>query len=256
MNHRILALLLLFVAGISCAGCASPWEKNFEPNPDLSGPKLPPTTSVESRTIPFERYQHYVEDERRRRIQSSTAPQDLSAEDRLADKNRLLETLQLKERGDEIEVLGWSEFNTDEKLSPNDPKLRKFAEKIGADIVVIASTYAGQVTRVEDRPVTTYSHGFTTFAHAHGRRGAVGGTYSDQTTSRVPVQVTEDQFFYEAIFLRSARQPPRGVGAERSRMSCRYCGKNHCSTSTTLSSVPAIALSKPAPPSTMSTPPP
>jgi hypothetical protein len=216
MNHRILAVLLLIVASISCAGCASPWEKNFEPNPELAGQKLPATTSVEIRTIPFERYQRYVEEERKRRIQSSTAPQDLSAEAHLADKNRLLEALQLKERGDEVAVLGWSEFNTDEKLSLSDPKLRDFAQKIGADIVVIASTYAGQVTRVEDRPVTTYSHGFTTFTHARGRRGTFGGTYSDQTTTWVPVQVTEDQFFYETIFLRSAREAQRGDGAERS----------------------------------------
>jgi hypothetical protein len=112
----------------------------------------------------------------------------------------------VKDRGEDVTVLGWSEFTTDEKLSPNDPKLRKFAQNIGGDLVVVASTYAGQVTRVEDRPVTTYSHGFTTFTRPRGRRGAFGTTYSDQSTTWVPVTVTEDQFFYEAVFLRRARQ--------------------------------------------------
>jgi hypothetical protein len=197
----------LMILGLIVGGCASPWEANFDPNSDAVSAKFPASSSVEVRTIPFERYERYVQAERQRRITSTTAPQDLSEQERLAEKGRLLETLQLKDRADEIDVLGWSEFTYDEPLKPNDPKLVDFAKKIGADYVVIASTYTGQVTRTEDRAITTYSQGFTTFRRGRGagRRGAFPSSYSDQTTTWVPVQVTRDQYFYEAVYLRKRR---------------------------------------------------
>jgi len=197
--------LALFTLTVSFAvGCASPWEHNFDRNEDLARSKLPATTSVEIRTIPFERYQRYVETERNRRIESTTAPRDFSPQEKLAEKQRLLETLQIKDPPDQIDVLGWSEFTSDERLNPRDPSLEKFAKRIGADRVVVASTYAGQVTRIEDRPVTSYSQGFTTFTRGRGGRGRTVN-YSDQSTTWVPMQVTRDQFFYEAVFLRQRR---------------------------------------------------
>jgi len=205
MNQSTRIVGTLIAAFVTAAGCASPWEKNFVANPDLAGQKFAATTAVELRTIPFERYQRYVENEHKRRVESTTAPQDLPREEQLAAKDRLLEALQLRERGDDAEVLGWSEFVADEPLRADSPKLADFGKKVGADYVIVASNYAGQVTRTEERPVTTYSQGFTTFTRGRGRRGAVSNSYSDQTTTWVPMLVTTDEYFYEAVYVRKRR---------------------------------------------------
>src|SRR5438067_245965 len=127
-SHAYRPFTLLAFLILSCGGCASPWEKNFESSPESAGQKSPPASSVEIRTIPFERWQAFVDREHRRRVESATAPSELRMQDQRAEKNRMLETLQVKERGDDIVVLGWSEFTSDEKLNPNDPRLQKFAQ--------------------------------------------------------------------------------------------------------------------------------
>jgi hypothetical protein len=203
------------IGAIACialltVGCATPWEANFQPNPALAGQQFAPTESAQVRTVEFERLQRYAQAERRQRVASTTAPEDLPADQKLAAKNRLLETLQLQERGDEVEVLGWSEFTESEKLEPRDARLQKFAQKIGADYVVIASDYAGQVTRTVDRPMTTYSHSYATVAGPRGSKRPRTVTVSDTYTTWVPMNVTEDQYFYTAAFLRKLRPQDRG----------------------------------------------
>ncbi len=197
------AMIGVTLLAMLSGGCASPWQRNFEPNPALAGRKFAPTDSVQVRTVESERLQEYAADEHKLRVQSTTAPEDLSPQEKQAAKDRLLETLQLKERGDQIEVLGWSEFAASEKLSPNDHRLQEFAGKIGADYVVVASDYAGKILRTVERPMTTYSHSYTTVT---GRRGR-GRTYlqSDTSTTWVPTQELEDQYFYTAVFLRKGR---------------------------------------------------
>jgi hypothetical protein len=188
---------------VSAVGCANPWKANFVPNPALQGQKAPPTESVQIRTVEFERLQRYAASERESRIHSTTAPEDMSAEEKAAAKNRLLETLQLKERGDEIEVLGWSEFSTSEKLDPNSPKLSDFARQLGADYAVVAAEYMGTVARTVERPMTAFSQSYVTVAGPRGH----GRTYtqSDTSTVWVPMNVLEDRFVYTAAFLRKRR---------------------------------------------------
>jgi hypothetical protein len=190
-------------------GCASPWEGNFVSNPEVDPRSFSPVDSVEVRRVEFERLQRYAASEKQRRIDSTTAPADLPEEDRTAAKNRLLETLQLRERGDQIELLGWSEFTDVQRLEPEDPRLEKFAKKIGADVVVVASEYAGKVQRTVDRPMTTYSSGYTTVGPGRRGRGPRVVSYSDTSTTWVPMNVIEDQYFYTAAFLRRT-QPGNG----------------------------------------------
>src|SRR4051812_17644296 len=101
-----LSVIMLLVLG---TGCASPWEKDFHANPTLL-PKTnyPPAQQVELRVVEFERLANYENNERQARAQSATSPADYTLEQRMEAKNRLLEALQLKERGNEIEILGWS----------------------------------------------------------------------------------------------------------------------------------------------------
>jgi hypothetical protein len=196
-RYRLGMILLLFVSTLW--GCASPWERSFVPSPFLEGRKFPKVEHVQIRTVEFERLQRYAAAEKKLRVESATAPQDLSPDEQLQAKNRLLETLQLPDRGEEVEILGWSEFVDVERMDANDPRLEEFARKIGANVVVVAAEYAGRVQRTIDRPMTTFSHGYTTAA---GRRGGRSISYSDTSTTWVPVNVIEDQYFYTAAFLR------------------------------------------------------
>jgi hypothetical protein len=200
---------LMILPSILLVGCANPWAANFQPNPAYRGRGFPPTESVQVRTIDYERFRRYAERERELSIQSTTAPEDLSADEQLASRKRLLEALQIPDPGDHVMVLGWSEFSTTDKLDPYSKPLRDFAHKIGADYVVVTSAYLGPVTTVVREPVTTYTHGYTTVAP--DRRGRPRSlSYSDTSTTWVPVSVTEDAYYYRAFFLRKVRPDDAG----------------------------------------------
>jgi hypothetical protein len=205
MNCPRVSVLLIPLLGWSLAGCASPWASNYQRNPSLDGRTFAPTDSVQVRTVEYERFREYAQRERQRRIESPTAPQDLSPDEQLAARRRLLEALQISDPPDQALVLGWSEFATTEQLDPNDKRLAQIARKIGADYVVVAQQYQGPVTSVVREPVTTYSHGYTTIAP--GRRGGRfrSASYSDTSTTWVPVQVTEDSYYTQAFFIRRLR---------------------------------------------------
>jgi hypothetical protein len=115
---------LMILPSILLVGCANPWAANFQPNPAYRGRGFPPTESVQVRTIDYERFRRYAERERELSIQSTTAPEDLSADEQLASRKRLLEALQIPDPGDHVMVLGWSEFSTTDKLDPYSKPLR------------------------------------------------------------------------------------------------------------------------------------
>ena len=208
LNHtmnRPLYLLALVLLVTFAGGCANPWKESFEPNPELGSARYPATASVAVRDVEYERLHKFTEGERERRIASATAPSDLSAQEKLAAKNRLLEALQLPARGDEAIVLGSSQFVSAEPLKPaTDKKLRDFARKQGADTVVISSSYLGQAQRIDTVPVTTYTND-TYIRHSfdrNGRRVPRTESVNSSSTTWVPMPVTEDQYAYHAFFIR------------------------------------------------------
>src|SRR4051794_16161023 len=87
------AALIAFVVTIA-TGCASPWEKSFRPNPDLHGQKFAGTKTAQIRTLEPERLKKFNDDEHQRRVNSTTAPVDLSPGEKAAAKDRLFEALQ------------------------------------------------------------------------------------------------------------------------------------------------------------------
>jgi hypothetical protein len=193
IKRWILVCLILLV------GCASPWEQNFQINPTLES-KFSPTDRVELRDVEFARLERYEKTEQKLRTESTTAPADYTSEQRESAKNRLLEALQLKDRGDEIEIIGWSRFADTTVLDLHGKELETFAKKVGADVVVSTSVFTGQVNRVVDYPLTSYSNYYTTFSGPRGRQRTF--TSAGHSTVWVPTPVTEDQYFYEAVFLR------------------------------------------------------
>jgi hypothetical protein len=189
-------------------GCASPWEKNYRPNPIYQDKHFAPTSSVSVRPVEYARVQRYVEQERAFLTASNISPADYNAEQRLAARKRLLEALQISEPPQDLFVLGWSEFTDTERLDPFSKDLRKFAEGAGADIVVVTSVYQGPVTTVVSQPVTTYAHGYGYGGARWGPYGPYGPAgYTDMSTTWVPMPVTEQQYFYQAFFLRRQNNP-------------------------------------------------
>lgn len=206
--HLLLAVLgmLILLAG----GCANPWKDSFEPNRDLGGSQFSSTTLGEEdvREIEYERLQQYTADERQRRINSTTAPTDLSPEEQRAAKNRLLEALQLPWRDDEAVVIGSSQFVSTEPLKPRaDKRLRAFAQKLGTDVIVFAGAYLGTAQRMENVPVTSYTRD-TYISSGRARRGSRVSTYDSSSTTWVPMQVTEDRYANHAFFIRLRNRTP------------------------------------------------
>jgi hypothetical protein len=200
-----LTLLMLFAGG-----CANPWKESFEPNRDLGDESFAPTSLSEEdvREIEYERLQQFNADERQRRISSTTAPADLSPQEQRAAKNRLLEALQLPWRDDEAIVLGSSQFVSNEPLKPRTNKqLRKFAEKLGADVIVFAGTYLGTAQRMENVPITSYTRD-TYISSGRGRRGSRVSSYDSSSTTWMPMQVTEDRYANHAFFIRLRSRTP------------------------------------------------
>jgi hypothetical protein len=196
--------VLLFLVG----GCANPWKEAFEPNPDLRSAQYPRTAALSDdaiREVEYERLQQFTESERQRRITAATAPADMSPDEKRAAKDRLLEALQLPWRGDAAQVIGSSQFVTAAPLKPRtDSKLRDFARKIGANIVVVSSTYLGQAQRMDTVPVTSYTRD-TYIRHSFDRNGRrIPRTVSvdSSSTTWVPMTVTEDRYAYHAFFVR------------------------------------------------------
>ena len=209
MRSTPLTLAALLILLTFAGGCANPWKESFEPNPELGAAQFPRTNAdVAVREVEAERLHTFAESERQRRIASATAPTDLSAQEKLAAKNRLLEALQLPARGDEAVVLGSSQFVTAEALKPRtDKKLRDFARKIGADTVVFSSSYLGQAQRMDTVPVTSYTRD-TYIRHTfdrNGRRVPRTESVDSSSTTWVPMQVTEDQYAHHTFFVRRTK---------------------------------------------------
>jgi len=190
-------ILLVALAG----GCSSPWKSNYQANPAYRDEHFAPTDSVDVRTVEYERVRQYAEHERQLRARSTTSPADYSPAERLAARKRLLEALQVSVPPEDITVLGWSEFTDTVRLDPYSKDLRDFAKSIGADMVVETSVYQGPVTTIVQQPVTTYAHGYT-FGPVTRQGRAQTFDYADYSTTWVPMPVTEDQYFYQAFFLR------------------------------------------------------
>ena len=107
-----------------------------------------------------------------------------------------MEALQVRERGDEINVLGASEFYFPAVLNPYDGPLGSLARKMGAHYVIVASKFIGKSTGTEYLPMTSFSS-----AYFGGRHGFA---VSETSTSIVPTEVTRDQYVFHAIFLRKS----------------------------------------------------
>lgn len=195
---RILGTSLsLLLAASVVSGCASLWEQNFRGNP-LASVAAAPTTSVTIREVPWSRLDATLSELGAQAAASDVSPVDWSPERKAQAKAELLRGLQVSEEPARVEVLGSSRFRTTDPVSPDDGSLAKYAERIGANLVVWSSFYVGKADRVTSQPVT--SVGWNSWGYPCDSWG--GGSVWNDGTTWVPVVVSADEFAWAAFFLR------------------------------------------------------
>lgn len=196
--------LTAFVAG----GCSGPtvWEQSFARSPDaLPAPALPAEAPVAVRGLPWERMQGALADLDREYAAGDVPPGEWPAERRAAVKERLLRALQVTAPPGSVDVVGRCEFRTTDTIRPDAGDagvLERFARSVGADSVVWSSRVLGRTEKIVDRPVTTL--GTTTYWGP--RRGPDrwwSDSWTENTTTWVPVRVPADETGFVAFFLRS-----------------------------------------------------
>ena len=204
MPQRNMALSCALAALAAMTGCAGPslWERHFVASmPGVQVSKEAPSKSAPParvRRVPWERLQSTLQD-LEQEAAASDAPIDEWAPEKRADADaRLLRGLQVTAAPATVDVLGFSEFRTTQFGQPDEAELQTTARRVGADTVVWASEYLGKTDAVVERPVTTS----TTWTNWYSR-GRRTRTYTDTSTTFVPVRIQADQFAFVAFFLRS-----------------------------------------------------
>jgi hypothetical protein len=188
-------------------GCASAWERAFEPSFEARGQTFAGTEEVVLREVPWERVDAVLRELHEEAVASDTHPDDWP-EDRKRDAHaRLLRALQISDDPDTLLLLGRSEFSTTEPLRPGDGDLEAFATKIGATYAIWASNYLGRSERIVSRPVTTWStETYWVYDRKNERYRPRTGTSS--STTYLPMRVEADRHAFIVFFLR-----PVGGGA-------------------------------------------
>jgi hypothetical protein len=174
-------------------GCVSLWEENFRPNTLLPA-TAPPTQVVVVRQVPWQRIDATLTDLNNQFAASAVSPIEWSEAQKEQIKAALLVGLQVSEPPSRVLVLGSSRFWTTQPLREDDPALRGFAQRIGANLVIWSNAWLGKADRVETEPVTS----FTWFNSSDPWFG--GGT--GQSTTWVPVVVQANEFAWAVFFLR------------------------------------------------------
>jgi len=206
LPHRCGRFATLFSLALLCGCSASPWESTY------SGRRDPAAADAASRgvaypvtvrTVPWERVEQTLRQLDADIAASDVHPDEWPPEKKAQVKSTLLKGLQVSESPDLIEVLGKSEFRTTDSIRPDTDKgraeLAAFAQRIGADMVIWSGRYLGKAERVVQEPVTTYSTGTDWGSYRGGRR--TPSSFSESSTTWVPVHVQLDELAYIAYFL-------------------------------------------------------
>ncbi len=196
--------MALVVAASGLGGChASKWKAYYATATDA--PALNAGDSVDVRQITWTRMQDTKQQMADMANATNTHPDEWDDARRLEAKTKLLQGLQVSESPTSVTVLGESRFITTDEARPDTAQGRDriigFAREVGANLVVWSACSRGMADRIQPTPVTSYTTGTDRFPDAtDGRRRY--STYTETTTTWVPVRVTEEQFEYIAFFIR------------------------------------------------------
>ncbi len=198
MNRSLAILAVALLAFLPGCQSTSPWEKNYD------GVRLGPTAQpadVTVREVPWERLANTRAELEQSIVKSDIHPDEWTAPQREQFKATLLRGLQVSEPAANVEILGRSDFKSTEHVKPNGGDLVGWAARIGANRVIWTRRGLGKVTTVTREPVWTYTSGADYFRDdVDGRRRTV--TYSESTTTWVPVVIQADETAWVAYFLR------------------------------------------------------
>jgi len=205
MTGTTLGRILTFIAVVlPLAGCAGRWERGFHYEPMSGKNESKLTGDVNIRTVEAQRLKSYLQEHNSRLAASDLAYEDWPTEEKRAERVRFLRTLRIREEPENIKLLGHSSFVAESRQDPYSGELKKFAEKIGADLVIVTVDYLGQRQTVRSYPATTWS---TITLHHRDNDKRYSDTGHVSSTTYVPVSVTVDQYLHLAYFFQT--QPPR-----------------------------------------------
>lgn len=189
---------------VALAGCGpSIWEARFEPTSFTASP-LEKDAAVQIRQVPWETLDRALRDIEADIAASDIHPDEWPAERKTAARAKLLRGLQVSADPEAVRVLGRSVFRTTDDVRANDGELAAFAREIGATMVVWSSNHLGLRERVVQEPVTEYRQGWWDDYSGRGRRRPRGGSYSETTTTWVPLTVQADEYLFIVYFLQGA----------------------------------------------------
>jgi hypothetical protein len=177
------------------SGCSSVWSTYYKPNlPTTKGPHKQ-TESAQVRVVEPERMFGHLEEENRRINESNIALEDEPKQARTERRGRFLLAIRLKEKPEDIVVLGYSSFFSPTVLDPRDGTLEAFARSLGADYAAVSSRFAGTGTRVISVPSTTAAY-----------VGSPDGPSAWGTaTTNTPMLVQQAYYEYVVFYLRKLR---------------------------------------------------
>lgn len=200
--------VLIGVAAFA-AGCSSSvWRDTY-----VGTRGAPSATMVQNnqqpvvvRSVPWDRVWGTLQELERDVAASAVYPDEWSPEQRDSAKSKLLTGLQVSEPPSEVTILGRCEFRTTGAVRPESPRgeaeLIEFAREIGADTVVWSGRYFGKVEKTVQEPVTTFSSGIE-WERRGGRNRP--SSFTETSTTWVPVRMQFDELGYIAYFLRRSR---------------------------------------------------
>lgn len=185
---------------LAVPGCSSsPWENSYN-GAMLDGSSVNKDRIV-VRDVPWVHFEQTQTDLENMRSATDIHKDEWPTDRQIEYKAKLLKGLQVSEAPAGIEVLGNSMFKSTSPVRPNDGELAKFAAKIGATRVVWTSRGLGKRSIVVREPVWSYASGSDFFRdEPDGRRRA--STYTESTTTWVPVVIEADETAWVAYFLR------------------------------------------------------
>lgn len=201
--------LLLALMTLPVAGCSNSWKSTFVPSPGAESGLAPltPDAPVRVREVDWERLQTAIGEMRASAAASDVPVSEWSEAEKATMKSTLLRALQVTADPAGVVILGRSDFRTTQTLRPettDQPELVSFARAIGADEVVWSRGYMGRAQTIINEPVNSWYYGNESYWDSRNRRWRTR-SYSDQSTTFIPVQVEADQYAYIAYFLAAKR---------------------------------------------------
>lgn len=201
---REVAMVFGALALGAMSGCTSggEWAHHYQPEVlgrvEGTGPVLGAQDAVEVREVAWDRMEAALNVERRAGS-GDVHPRDWSDETRAAERMELLRELQVPDSTTAM-ILGRATFTSTE-VATKDELIEK-ARKVGANRVIVSTRPLGQREVIRDEPVTTTSTG-TRWSDRRGRDGRSRyESYSETSTTYVPIVVDAELVQYAAYFLR------------------------------------------------------